>query len=106
MHLSNTRQLPSTGRSVIPCYSAANKTNPQILAENHNFCRVHEQNADLALLTGCSVLGSFFSGLEERTATMVFGLVLALGDDGLASWGRSASPLGRSSGFAGGSSIL
>ena len=52
VHLSNTRQLPSTGRSVIPCYSAAKKTNPKMLAENHHFCRVHEQNADFALLTG------------------------------------------------------
>ena len=52
VHLSNTRQLPSTGRSVIPFYRAAKKTNPQILAENHHFCRVHEQNADFALLTG------------------------------------------------------
>ena len=51
------------------------------------------------------MLGSFLSGLEERTATMVSGLVLALGD-GLASWGRPASPLVRSSGFAGDSSIL
>ena len=54
MHLSNTSQLPSTGRSVIPCYSAK-KTNPQILAENHHFCRVHEQNADFALLTGVDI---------------------------------------------------
>ena len=54
MHLSNTRQLPSTGRSVIPCYSAAKKTNPQILAENHHFCRVHEQNADFAFRTASS----------------------------------------------------
>ena len=51
------------------------------------------------------MLGSFFSDLEERTATMVFGLVLALGD-GLPSEGRPAPPLGRSSGFAGDSSIL
>ena len=51
MHLSNTRQLPSAGRSVIPCYSAAKKINPQILAENHHFCHVHEQNVDFALLT-------------------------------------------------------
>ena len=28
-HLSNTRQLPSTGRSVIPRYSAATKKRPQ-----------------------------------------------------------------------------
>ena len=48
-HLSNTRQLPSTGRSVIPCYSAAKKTNPRILAENHNFCRVHENKTQIPL---------------------------------------------------------
>ena len=59
MHLSNTRQLPSTGRSVIPCYSAAKKTNPQILAGSYHFCRVHEQNADFALLTAALAAFAF-----------------------------------------------
>ena len=33
----------------------------------------------------------FYPVKEERAATLVFGLVLVLGD-GLASWGRPASP--------------
>ena len=47
-HLSNTRQLPSTTRSVIPRYSAANTKKPANCAKNHRFSCVHEQNADFA----------------------------------------------------------
>jgi len=52
-----------------------------------------------------SCLGVSSLALEERAATMVFVQAMVLGD-GLASWGRPASPIGRSSGFAGDSSIL
>ena len=45
-HLSNARQLPSTGRSVIPRYSAATKKKSPICAKNYHFPCVHEQNAD------------------------------------------------------------
>ena len=51
-HLSNTRQLPSTGRSVIPRYSAATKKNVPNLREKITIPCVHEQNADFAFCTG------------------------------------------------------
>ena len=53
-HLSNTRQLPSMGRSVIPRYSAAQKRKPANCAKNHHFSCVHEQNADFSFRTGKS----------------------------------------------------
>ena len=52
MHLSNTRQLPSTRRSVIPRYSAAKTLKSANCAKNHHFSCVHEQNAVLAFRTG------------------------------------------------------
>ena len=36
-HLSNTRQLPSMGRSVIPRYSAAQKKKVRKIFQNHHF---------------------------------------------------------------------
>ena len=51
-HLSNTRQLPSTERSVIPRYSAAIKKKVPNLREKSPFPVVHEQNADFAVRTG------------------------------------------------------
>ena len=51
------------------------------------------------------MLGNFYPAWKSAKRQWVFGLILILGD-GLASWGRPASPLGRSSGFARDSSIL
>ena len=53
-HLSNTRQLPSTtGRLVIPRYSAAKTKKVRKLYQKSQFSCVHKQNADFAFRTGC-----------------------------------------------------
>ena len=72
-HLSNTRQLPSMGRSVIPRYSAAQKKSPKIVPKNHHFSCDHEQNADFAFRTVKGVrrvMRRAFSYARTRNRTM------------------------------------
>ena len=65
-HLSNTRQLPSTGRSVIPRYSTATQKKAPICAKNHHFPVVHEQNADFAFRTASLAIRLMSAPLAER----------------------------------------